>query len=144
MPSVNWKRIIFKTIADVSPHLFAFILSLLLTLSRRQRRYVIQVADVLITTEASKTLSAMYRHTVGAPRPKAASDTFREAPWVTDDLRIPLCEYLAQQAFAIAEAEDVPRLAFLSAELRYAWLLRIGVTPVQPMRWIMAGSNGIG
>ena len=39
-----------KTIADLSPQLIAFILSLQLSLSRPQLRHVTQVADALITT----------------------------------------------------------------------------------------------
>jgi hypothetical protein len=54
-----------KTIADVSPQLVAFVLALRLSLSRPQQRHVIQVADALITTEGSKTLSGLYRHIVG-------------------------------------------------------------------------------
>jgi hypothetical protein len=76
-----------KTIADVSPQLAAFVLSLHLSLSRPQLRHVSQVADALITTEGSKTLSALYRHIVNDPCPKAAADTFREAPWSADDLQ---------------------------------------------------------
>jgi hypothetical protein len=105
-----------KTIADVSPQLAAFVLTLQLPLSRPQLRHVSQVADALITTEGSKTLSALYRHIVDDPCPKAAADTFREAPWTADDLRIPLREHLVQQAFAIADAEGAPRLVFLSLD----------------------------
>ena len=47
-----------KTIADLSPQLIAFTLSLQLSLSCSQLRHVTQVADALITTEGSKTLSA--------------------------------------------------------------------------------------
>ena len=74
-----------KTIADLSPQLIAFTLSLQLSLSRPQLRHVTRVADALITTEGSKTLSAVYRHIVDDPCPKAAADTFREAPWSADD-----------------------------------------------------------
>ena len=69
-----------KTIADVSPQLISFTLSLQFSLSRSQLRHVTRIANVLITTEGSKTLSALYRHIVDDPCPKAAADTFREAP----------------------------------------------------------------
>jgi hypothetical protein len=105
-----------KTIADLSPQLVAFVLALHLTLSRSQQQHVMQVADALITTEGTKTLSGLYRHIVGDPCPKAAADTFREARWTADDLRIPLREQLMQRAFDIAEAEGSPRAAFLSLD----------------------------
>jgi hypothetical protein len=105
-----------KTIAEVSPELVDFIEALDLPLSKPQKRHITQVADALITTEGSKTLSGLYRHIVGDPCPKAAADTFREAPWCADDLRISLREFLVQEAFAIAEAEGAPRLAFLSLD----------------------------
>jgi hypothetical protein len=50
-----------KTIAEVSPALLGFIDDLGLPLSRPQKRHIAQVADALITTEGSKTLSALYR-----------------------------------------------------------------------------------
>jgi len=105
-----------KTIADLSPHLVTFVLTLRLSLSRPQLRHVTRVADALITTEGSKTLSALYRHIVDDPCPKAAADTFREAPWQADDLRIPLRQFLVQQAFDMAQAEDAPRRVFLSLD----------------------------
>ena len=91
-----------KTIADLSPQLVAFVLALRLSLSHPQLRHVSQVAYALITTEGSKTLSALYRHIVDDPCPKAAADTFREAPWPADDLRIPWRQFLVHQAFDIA------------------------------------------
>jgi hypothetical protein len=56
-----------KTIAEVSPVLLSFIEELELPLSRPQKRHIAQVADALITTEGSKTLSALYRSIVGDP-----------------------------------------------------------------------------
>jgi hypothetical protein len=54
-----------KTIAEVSPHLTAFVLASRLSLSRPQLQHATQMADALITTEGSKTLSGLYRHIVG-------------------------------------------------------------------------------
>jgi hypothetical protein len=105
-----------KTIAEVSPQLIAFVLALRLSLSRPQHQHVMQVADALITTEGSKTVSALYRHIVGDPCPKSAADTFREAPWEADEIRLSLRGFLVQSAFDIAEAEGVPRAAFLSLD----------------------------
>jgi hypothetical protein len=68
----------------------------------------------LITTEGSKTLSALYRNIVGDPCSKSAADTFREAPWEADDIRITLRGFLVRSGFDIAEAEDAPRAVFLS------------------------------
>jgi hypothetical protein len=87
-----------KTIAEVSPQLVAFILILRLSLSRPQLRHVTQVADTLITTEGTKTLSGLYRNIVANPCPKSAVDTFREAPWSADAIRISLRGFLVQSA----------------------------------------------
>ena len=93
-----------KTIAEVSPALLGFIDDLDLPLSRPQKRHIAQVADALITTEGSKTLSALYRNIVGDPCSKSAADTFREAPWTADDLRIPLRAHLVGLVFKMAAA----------------------------------------
>ena len=74
-----------KTIAEVSPPLLGFIGDLDLPLFRPQKRHIAQVAYALITTDGSKTFSALYRSIVGDP--KAAADTFREAPWTAHDIR---------------------------------------------------------
>ena len=75
-----------KSIAEVAPELLTFLEALQLPLSRPQKQHVVQVADALITTEGSKTLSALYRSIVGDPCPKSAADTFREAPWTADNI----------------------------------------------------------
>lgn len=77
-----------KTIATVSPELTAFVETLKLPLNVAQHRHITQIADGLITTQGSKTLSALYRHIVGDPCPKSAADTFR--PWQADDIHFPL------------------------------------------------------
>ena len=69
-----------KSIAEVSAELLSFIEARQLSLSKPQKQHVAQVADALITTEGSKTLSALYRSIVADPCPKSAADTFREAP----------------------------------------------------------------
>lgn len=103
-----------KTIAEPSPELTAFIDALNLPLSQPQYRHVLQVADGLITTQGSKTLSALYRHIVGDPCPKAAADTFREAPWQADELRVPLREDLVKSAFELAHGQ--PKRVLLSLD----------------------------
>lgn len=105
-----------KTIAEPSPELVRFVEVLHLPLSAPQQRHVTQVADGLITTQGSKTLSALYRHIVGDPCPKSAADTFREAPWQAEAVRPALRQYLVQTTFAIAEAEDAPKRVFLSLD----------------------------
>ncbi len=105
-----------KTIAEVSPVLLSFIEDLGLPLSRPQKRHIAQVADALITTEGSKTLSALYRNIVGDPCPKAAADTFREAPWTADDLRVPLRAHLAGLVFKMAAEMGLAKHVFLSVD----------------------------
>jgi hypothetical protein len=105
-----------KTIVHPSPDLANFLDALNLALSQPQQRHVMRVTDTLITTQGSKTLSALYRHLVGNPCPKSAADTFREAPWVADDLRTPLRECLIQTTISLAEAADAPKRVFLSLD----------------------------
>ncbi len=105
-----------KTIAEVSPELTAFVEDLNLRLSEPQQRHVKQIADGLITIEGDKNLSNLYRHIVGDPCPKSAADTFREAPWSTNDLRIPLRKHLVKMAFQLAEAQGAPLQVFLSID----------------------------
>ena len=105
-----------KTIAEVSPVLLSFIEELELPLSRPQKRHIAQVADALITTEGSKTLSALYRNIVGDPCPKSAADTFREAPWTADDLRVPLRAHLVGLVFKMAAAMGLAKHVFLSMD----------------------------
>ena len=108
----------FKTIAEVSPVLLSFIDELDLPLSRPQKRHIAQVADALITTEGSKTLSALYSSIVGDPCPKSAADTFREAPWTAADLRAPLRAHLAGLVFKMAAAMGLTKHVFLSVAAR--------------------------
>ena len=105
-----------KSIAEVSPELSAFVNDLDLRLSQPQQRHVKQIADGLITIEGDKNLSNLYRHFVGDPCPKSAADTFREAPWAADDIRIPLRKHLVKRAFELAEARGVPKRVFLSID----------------------------
>ena len=88
-----------KTIAAASTELTQFVDTLRLPLNTPQHRHIMQIADGLITTQGSKTLSALYRHIVGDPCPKLAADTFREAPWQADNIRTPLRRHLIQTAF---------------------------------------------
>jgi hypothetical protein len=105
-----------KTIAAVSPELIQFVEALELPLNSPQHRHVTQITDGLVTTQGSKTLSALYRHIVGDPCPKSAADTFREAPWQADDIRIPLRQHLIQTAFETAETQGATKQVFLSLD----------------------------
>jgi hypothetical protein len=96
-----------KSIAAVAPDLAHFVEALNLRLSRPQQQHVKQIADGLITIEGDKNLSNLYRHFVGDPCPKSAADTFREAPWTAEDIRIPLRKHLVKTAFRLAEAQGV-------------------------------------
>lgn len=105
-----------KTIAEPSPELAQFIQALNLPLNVAQHRHIMQIADGLITTQGSKTLSSLYRHIVGNPCPKSAADTFREAPWQADNIRTPLRRQLTQTAFEVAEVQGVAKQVFLSLD----------------------------
>ena len=110
------KDTILKTIAAPAPELVNFLEGLELPLNHPQQRHFCQIADGLITTQGSKTLSALYRHMVGNPCPKLAADTFREAPWQADDFRVPLREYLVKMAFELAVAINAPKRIFVSID----------------------------
>ena len=105
-----------KTIAAISPELAQFVAALKLPLNAAQHQHVSQIADGLVTTEGSKTLSALYRHIVGDPCPKSAADTFREAPWEADGIHVPLREYLVKRAFELAVATHAPQRVFVSID----------------------------
>lgn len=105
-----------KAIVEVSPELLKFIASLKLSVSSPQKRHIAQVADALITTEGSKTLSALYRSIVGNPCPKAAADTFREAPWKADDIRIPLQARHVRLLLEMAEKAGLAKEVSLSVD----------------------------
>ena len=105
-----------KTIAATSPELTRFVDALKLPLSAPQHRHVTRIADGLVTTPGSKTLSALYRHIVGDPCPKSAADTFREAPWQADDIRMPMRGYLVKKAFELAQAQGQSKRVFLSLD----------------------------
>ena len=105
-----------KSIAEVAPELTQFTEDLNLRLSKPQQQHIQQIADGLITIDGDKNLSNIYRHFVGDPCPKSAADTFREAPWVADDIRIPLRKHLVKTAFELAEARGAPKRVFLSVD----------------------------
>lgn len=105
-----------KSIAEVSPDLAQFVEDLNLRLSKPQQRHLKQIADGLITIDGDKNLSNLYRHIVGDPCPKSAADTFREAAWTSNDLRIPLRKHLVKTAFYLAEAQDAAKCVFLSLD----------------------------
>ena len=67
-----------KSIAEVSAELLSFIEARQLSLSKPQKQHVAQVADALIITEGSKTLSALYRSIVGDPDVLAIFDGLYE------------------------------------------------------------------
>ena len=107
-----------KSIVEVAPELLSFIEALQLSLTRPQKQHVSQVADALITTEGSKTLSALYRSIVGDPCPKSAADSFREAPWIAEDIRVPLRTHLVGLIFKLAEEMGLKKQVFLSLAAR--------------------------
>jgi hypothetical protein len=100
-----------KTIADVSPKLVTFISVPLPTTARYpgggRSHHNRRQQDIV---------GPVSRNIVGNPCPKAAADTFREAPWEADEIRISLRGFLVQSAFDIAEAGDAPRAVFLSLD----------------------------
>ena len=81
-----------------SSELCEFIKMLELKLSKPQQRHIINVVDGLIVTETSKTLAEIQRQYVSCVDPSNIADTFRIAPWKTDEIRQPLVEFLMKTA----------------------------------------------
>ena len=105
-----------KTIIANSPELVAFIAALQLSLSKPQRRHVLNVTDSLIVGEGRKTLSALSRLFVRQPDPKNMADTFRESPWQAEDIRQPLKRFLIRTAFNLAETTGLKHIVYLSID----------------------------
>jgi hypothetical protein len=77
-----------------SPQLCTFVDQLDLKLSAPQRRHVINVADGLLVTDASKTLAEIQRQFVSCVDPSNIADTFRIAPWTAEDIRAALGKHM--------------------------------------------------
>jgi hypothetical protein len=91
-----------------SPELCTFVNQLNLKLSVPQRRHVINVADGLLVTDASKTLAEIQRQFVNCVDPSNIADTFRIAPWTAEDVRQPLTSFMMRTALARIESRGQP------------------------------------
>ncbi len=109
-------RHIQNNIAELSWELANLINALDLPLSQSQHRYVLLIADGLITAHGSKILSALYRPIVDELCPKSAADTFRASPWQANESCVPLREELVKSAFELAQVQGQPKRAFLSLD----------------------------
>ncbi len=69
-----------RAIIQHSVELVAFIQALDLALYQPQKRHLLHIIDALLMHSRRKTLSALYRLLAEAPGPKAAVDSFVEAP----------------------------------------------------------------
>lgn len=83
-----------------SPQLCTFVDQLGLNLSVPQRRHVINVADGLLVTDASKTLAEIQRQFVSCVDASNIADTFRIAPWRAERIRGPLSRLMMHTALA--------------------------------------------
>jgi len=67
-------------IVQHSEELIAFINALNIVLYQSQIRHLIQLVDVLLTSNETKTISGLYRLLKGEPDPKSGADFLRESP----------------------------------------------------------------
>ena len=96
-----------KLIVQHSPKLLAFLCSLQLRLSKPQLQHVIRLADALIVSEARhKTIASIYRLIVDAPDPSNGADTLRISPWMAEDLRAPLRDFIMRDLVAYAQQSN--------------------------------------
>lgn len=92
-----------KLIVHHSPSLVAFVCGLHLRLSKPQWQHVVRLTDALVVSEARhKTIASLYRLIVDAPDPSNGADTLRISPWVAEDLRAPLRQFIVEELVAYA------------------------------------------
>ena len=96
--------------------LCTFVDQLGLQLSAPQRRHVVNVADGLLVTDATKTLAEIQRQFVDCVDPSNIADTFRIAPWTAQDIRQPLGTLMMQTALQHLEHSDQPRRLLINLD----------------------------
>jgi len=74
-----------------------------LRLSKPQWQHVVRLADALVVSEARhKTIASFYRLIVDAPDPSNGADTLRISPWVAEDLRAPMRQFIVEDLVTYA------------------------------------------
>ncbi len=91
-----------------SPQLPTFIDQLDLKLSAPQRRRVINVAEGVLVTDASKTLAEIQRQFVSCVDPSNIADSFRIPPWTAENIRVPLSRLMIQPALTRLRQQSQP------------------------------------
>ena len=92
-----------KLIVHHSPSLVAFVCSVHLRLSKPQWQHVVRLADALVVSEARhKTIASLYRLIVDAPDPSNGADTLRISPWVAEDVRAPMRQFIVEDLVTYA------------------------------------------
>lgn len=92
-----------KLIVHHSPSLVAFVCSVHLRLSKPQWQHVVRRADALVVSEARhKTIASLYRLIVDAPDPSNGADTLRISPWVAEDIRAPMRQFIVEDLVTYA------------------------------------------
>jgi hypothetical protein len=87
-----------------------------LKLSKPQQRRIINIVDGLIVTETRKTLAEIQRQYVSCVDPSNIADTFRIAPWKTDEIRQPLVEFLMKTALKYLDQINQPRRLLINLD----------------------------
>jgi hypothetical protein len=94
---------LLKLIVHHSPSLVAFVCGLHLRLSKPQWQHVVRLADALVVSEARhKTMASLSRLIVDAPDPSNGADTLRLSPWVAEDVRAPMRQFIVEDLVTYA------------------------------------------
>jgi hypothetical protein len=87
-----------------------------LRLSQPQWQHVVRLADALVVSEARhKTIAGLYRLIVDAPDPSNGADTLRISPWVAEDLRAPMRQFMVQDLVTYA-SQSGQRTLYVSVD----------------------------
>src|SRR5215467_7777501 len=87
-----------------------------LRLSKPQWQHVLRLADALMVSEARhKTIAGLYRLSVVAPDPSNKTDTLRISPWVAEDIRAPMRQFIVQDLVTYA-SQSGQRLLYVSVD----------------------------
>ena len=94
-----------KLLVKVSPVLQSFLQALKLSLSKPQRKHLMQISEAIILCNGKKTLSSLNRLMLDAPDVSASADFLRESPWNYELVRKSLAKFTIEYAIKQAEKE---------------------------------------
>jgi len=103
-------------IVQHSEELVAFITALNIVLYQPQIRHLIQMADGLLTSNQTKTISGLYRLLQGQPDPKSGADFLRESPWEPEEIGGPRQRWMVMTFLELARKVNDAFEIFISID----------------------------